>query len=315
MTKDPLELVTRDTIMMAGARIGPHIRRTPFAEMAAGDLLPDRPVVLKMEFMQHSGSFKARGAFNAMLSSEVPSSGVIAASGGNHGAAVAFAARKLGHKAEIFVPELASKAKIDRLKAYGASVQIVGSAFAEALEACKARQKDTGALFLHAYDQAEILAGQGTVALDFTAQIPSVDTILVSVGGGGLIGGMAAWCRGEFRLIGVEPEKSQALNAAKQAGEPVDVSVGGCAADSLGAARVGSMMYPYAEAYVERTVTVPEWAILEAQKLLWDRLRLAVETGAATALAGLISGAYRPPSDAKVGILLCGANLDPATLN
>jgi len=192
---------------------------------------------------------------------------------------------------------------------------VVGAAFAEALEACEARQRDTGALFLHAYDQAEVLAGQGTVALDFTAQIPSVDTIMVSVGGGGLIGGMAAWCRGEFRLVGVEPEKSQALNAALVAGEPVDVSVGGCAADSLGAARVGSLMYPYAEAFIDSVVTVPEWAIGEAQKLLWDRLRMAVEPGAATTLAALLSGAYRPPADAKVGVLLCGANLDPAVLN
>lgn len=314
MTTGALDLVNRDTIMMAGARIGPHIRRTPFMEIAAGDLLPDRPVVLKMEYMQHSGSFKARGAFNAMLSNSVPPSGVIAASGGNHGAAVAFAARKLGHAAEIFVPELASEAKVQRLRDYGATVQVIGSEFSESLEACEARQEETGALFLHAYDQPDVLAGQGTVALDFTAQIPSVDTILVSVGGGGLIGGMAAWCRGEFRLIGVEPEKSQALNAAKAAGKPVDVPVGGCAADSLGAKRVGSLMYPYAEAFVETVVTVSEEAIREAQNLLWDRLRIGVEPGAATALAGLLSDTYKPPGDAKVGVLLCGANLDPSKL-
>lgn len=301
--------------MMAGARIGSHIRRTPFLEIAAGDILPDRPIILKLEYMQHSGSFKARGAFNAMLSASVPQAGVIAASGGNHGAAVAFAARKLGHRAEIFVPELASKAKIERLKAYGATVYVVGTAFADALDACTARQSETGALFLHAYDQPEILAGQGTVALDFTAQIPSVDTIMVSVGGGGLIGGMAAWCRGEFRLIGVEPEESQALNAALDAGKPVDVSVKGCAADSLGAKRVGSLMYPYADAFIEKVVTVSDSAIIEAQRLLWDRLRIAVEPGTATALAGLIFGAYQPPADAKVGVLLCGANLDPSALN
>lgn len=314
MTASSTDIVNRDTIMMAGARIGPHIRRTPFLEIQAGDLLPDRPVVLKLEYMQHSGSFKARGAFNAMLSRPVPEAGVIAASGGNHGAAVAFAARKLGHKAEIFVPELASKAKIRRLEAYGATVNVTGSVFAEALEACISRQQETGALFLHPYDQPEILNGQGTVALDFTAQIPSVDTIMVSVGGGGLIGGMAAWCRGEFRLIGVEPETCNALDAAMTAGEPVDVAVSGCAADSLGAKRVGSLMYPYAEAYIDRVVTVPEDAIIEAQKLLWDRLRIAVETGAATTLAGLLSGAYQPPADAKVGVVLCGANIEPAAL-
>lgn len=248
MATDPLEIVNRDSIMMAGARIGPHIRRTPFMEIAAGDLLPDRSVILKMEYMQHSGSFKARGAFNAMLSNPVPDTGVIAASGGNHGAAVAYAARELGHAAEIFVPELASKAKIQRLRDYGATVNVIGSEFSESLEACEARQKETGALFLHAYDQQEILAGQGTVALDFTAQIPSVDTILVSVGGGGLIGGMAAWCRGEFRLIGVEPQQSQALATAMEAGGPVDVPVSGRAADSLGARKVGSLMFPYAQA-------------------------------------------------------------------
>ncbi|MEQ9487533.1 MAG: threonine/serine dehydratase [Alphaproteobacteria bacterium] len=314
MTSSSTDIVNRDTIMMAGARIGPHIRRTPFMEIQAGDLLPDRPVVLKLEYMQHSGSFKARGAFNAMLSRPVPEAGVIAASGGNHGAAVAFAARKLGHNAEIFVPELASKAKIRRLEAYGATVNVIGSVFAEALEACIARQQETGALFLHPYDQPEILNGQGTVALDFTAQIPSVDTIMVSVGGGGLIGGMAAWCRGEFRLIGVEPETCNALDAAMAAGQPVDVAVSGCAADSLGAKQVGSLMYPYAEAYVDNVVTVPEEAIVEAQKLLWDRLRIAVETGAATTLAGLLSGAYQPPPDAKVGVVLCGANLEPASV-
>jgi threonine dehydratase len=299
----------------AAARIAGHVRRTPVIELGAGafaDLA--HPLVLKLECLQVTASFKPRGAFNRMLSAAVPAAGVIAASGGNHGIAVAHAAKTLGHRAEIFVPEVISAAKVARLKELGAVVTITGKVYGDALAASEKRAAATGALVLHAYDQPEILAGQGTVAREFAEQAPALDTVLVAVGGGGLIGGMAAWYRGRTRLVAVEPRTSRALHAALEAGAPVDVEVSGIAADSLGARRVGTLMFPLARQFVERVVLVGDDAIVAAQKSLWRTLRVVAEPGGAAALAAVLSGAYSPAAGERVGVLVCGANCDPGSV-
>ncbi len=313
-------------IEAAARRISAYVRRTPALAMEAGVFGLPVALVLKLESLQHAGSFKARGAFNALLSAEegrgesagVPASGVIAASGGNHGAAVAFAARALGHRAEIFVPELASPAKIQRLKDFGADIRIVGANYAEALAAAEARQAETGALSVHAYDEPAVLAGQGTLGRELDAQVADLDTVLVAVGGGGLIGGVAAWYGGlrnnRTQVVGVEPAACPSLHAALAAGKPVDVTVGGIAADSLGARRVGKLMFEIAQRAIGRSVLVEEEAIRSARQLLWRDLRLAVEPGGATALAALLSGAYPYRPGERIGVVICGGNTDPATL-
>lgn len=299
----------RADVLAAESVIRPHVRRTPVIETPAEDFgLAGPPVSFKLEFLQHSGTFKARGAFANMLMRQGAEAGVVAASGGNHGAAVAYAAMKLGYKASIFVPAISSPAKIERIRSYGAEVVVGGDTYVEALAASIRRVEEHGGLAVHAYDQFETLAGQGTVALEFREQAPEVDTMLVAVGGGGLIGGMAACLEGDVRLVGVEPELSPALNSALAAGEPVDAPVGGVAADSLGARRVGTLMFPLAQRHVERSVLVSDETIIEARRLLWDRLRIVVEPGAAAALAALLSKAYQPEPGERVGVLLCGAN-------
>ena len=303
-----------DGIRQAAATIAPYTRRTPILWLNEGEFGIPGILCLKLEHLQHSASFKARGAFNAMLSGGVPDSGVIAASGGNHGAAVAYAARALGHRAEIFVPEIVSPAKLARLRDYGADVQVVGREFAEALAACQARQAETGAVMIHAYDQDSVLAGQGTVGLEWEDQAPDLDTVLVAVGGGGLIGGIASWYRGRTRIIAVEGEGTPSLNRALAAGAPVDVAVSGRTADSLGARRIGERGFAAAKAYVDRSILVGDDAILETQRLVWKELRQIVEPGGATAMAALISGAYTPEPGEKVGVLLCGGNTDPSTI-
>ena len=307
-------MIDRSEIVAAAARIDGRVRRTPVMTLAPGELLPDHSVTLKLEQLQHSASFKTRGAFNAMLSTPVPDSGVIAASGGNHGAAVAFAARALGHRAEIFVPSIVSPAKRARLKSYGAAVTVAGDEFAEALEACRARQAETGATLYHAYDQPDIVAGQGTVGREFDDQAPWIDSLLIAVGGGGLIGGIASWYRGDVRLVAVEGEKTNALNAAMGAGTPVDVPVSGLTADSLGARQVGGIGFAAAQAFVSDTVLVSDAKIRETQAMLWDHFRMIVEPGGAAALAALMAGAYTPAEGEHVGVLVCGANTDPATI-
>lgn len=302
-------------IEQAAARIAPHVRRTPVIDLAAGtfDGIAD-PLTLKLECLQVTASFKPRGAFNRMLSAEVPASGVIAASGGNHGIAVAHAAKTLGHRAEIFVPEVISPAKVSRLKELGAAVNISGKVYGDALAASQKRAAETGALVLHAYDQPEILAGQGTVAREFEAQAPGLDTVIVAVGGGGLIGGMAAWYRRATKLIAVEPRTSRALDAALEAGAPVDVDVSGVAADSLGARRIGALMFPLAQRFVDRVVLVEDAHIVAAQKALWRALRIVAEPGGAAAMAAVLSGAYKPAPGERVGVLVCGANCDPGSV-
>ena len=307
-------MIGRQEIEAAATRIAPHVRRTPVIEVDAATFGTPAAVMLKLECLQHAGSFKPRGAFNRILSAAVPATGVIAASGGNHGLAVAHAARKLGHRAEIFVPSIAAPVKIEGLRALDADVRIVGANYAEAFAASADRERATGALVVHAYDQAEVLAGQGTTAREFEEQTGGLDTVIVAVGGGGFIGGITAWFAGRTRVVGVEPETSCALHAAMAAGAPVDVEVSGIAADSLGARRVGSLMFPLARDHVDRVVLVSDREIRAAQVALWRRLRIIAEPGGAAATAALLTGRYRPEPDERVGVLVCGANADPTAI-
>jgi threonine dehydratase len=285
------------------------VRRTPVIAVDGADLgVPGTRLVFKLEFLQHAGSFKSRGAFNSLLSREIPPAGVVAASGGNHGAAVAYAAMKTRHPATIFVPGVASAAKIEQIRGYGARLEIAGERYHDALLASEAHVRKTGAAAIHAYDQPATLAGQGTVAMEFEEQAPALDAVLVAVGGGGLIGGMAAWFAGRVPVIGVEPEEAPTLTRALEAGEPVDAPAGGVAADSLAPRRVGELMFPIAQRYVERTVLVSDDAIREAQRALWKALRIVAEPGGAAALAALTSGAWKPKPGQTIGVLLCGAN-------
>ena len=289
--------------------IRPYIRHTPVITVAAGDFgLEPGPLSFKLEFLQHTGSFKPRGAFANLLTRKAPAAGVVAASGGNHGAAVAFAAMRLGIKATIFVPKVTSPAKLDRIRAYGAELVVTGEVYADALAASEARVAQTGALAVHAYDQPETLLGQGSVGLELEAERPEIDTLLVAVGGGGLIGGIAAWYEGRVRVVAVEPEAAPTLHDALKAGRPVDAPAGGIAADSLAPRQVGGLMFPIAQQHVAQAVLVSDDAIRDAQRRLWDVLRVAAEPGGAAALAALLSGRYRPAKEERVAVLLCGAN-------
>ncbi|MBP5855447.1 threonine/serine dehydratase [Marivibrio halodurans] len=308
------DLPTRAAIEAAGRAIAGHVRRTPVLDIDRAELglTGGAAVTLKLEHLQHTGSFKARGAFNALLSEPVPPAGVIAASGGNHGAAVAYAARALGHRAEIFVPEIAHPAKRARLEAYGAKLHVVGRDFQEALDACLTRREETGARLLHAYDQPAILAGQGTVADELAVQAPDLDTLLVAVGGGGLIGGIACRYRGDVRLIAVETEGTAALHASRRAGTPTEVAVSGLAADSLGARRIGDLAFAASRSFVADSLLIDDAAVRQAQGWLWETVRQIAEPGGAVALGALLSGAYRPADGERVGVLICGANTKPA---
>ncbi|MEL6260878.1 MAG: threonine/serine dehydratase [Cyanobacteria bacterium J06607_13] len=301
-------------ITQADARISEHVRQTPTITLPTGAFGVKAYLTLKLELMQHAGSFKSRSAFNRILSNSVPPAGVIAASGGNHGAAVAYAARQLGHPAEIFVPTLSSPIKVDRLRSYGANVVITGRDYIEALEKSEIRAAETGSLVVHAFDQAEVIAGQGTVGLEFENQAPDLDTVLVSVGGGGLIAGIAAWYQGRCKLVSVEPVRAPTLYQSLTAGKRTEVEVGGIAADALGSRRVGKMMFPIAQQYISKAVLVEEEAIIQAQKLLWDELRIAAEPAGAVPIAALISGRYQPAPEEKVGVLICGGNVDLSSL-
>jgi len=303
-----VDLLSRGEIADTFVRIGPYVRTTPVIAVEGADFgLDGVRLSLKLEFMQHSGSFKARGAFANLLGRDVPPAGVAAASGGNHGAAVAYAAKTLGIKATIFVPSASSQAKQERIRAYGAELVIAGERYDDALQASKAFVARSGALAIHAFDQRETLLGQGSVGLEFERQV-ELDTILVAVGGGGLIGGIAAWYRGSLKIIAVEPEGAPTLARAFDAGEPVDAPAGGLAADSLAPRQVGQHMYPIARAFVERVVLVPDDAIRDAQTALWANLRVVSEPGGAAALAALLCGAYVPAPGERVGVLVCGAN-------
>lgn len=301
--------ITRERIAATETVIRPHVRRTPQVQADLADFgLPAAPVTFKLELLQHSGSFKARGAFANLLLRQVPATGVVAASGGNHGAAVAYAAQQLGVPATIFVPDITSPAKAERIRFYGAKLVIAGSRYADALAASEAHVAQTGAMAVHAYDQPETLLGQGSVGLELEQDAPDIDTLLVAVGGGGLIGGIAAWTQGRTRIVAVEPEQSPTLHTALAAGAPVDAPGGGLAADSLAPRRVGELMFPIARAHVERVVLVSDEAIRQAQAALWSHLRLVAEPGGAAAFAALLSGRYRPSAGERVAVLVCGAN-------
>jgi threonine dehydratase len=302
-------MIDRAAISETYARIRDHVRRTPTVEVRGADFgLGPCTLVLKLEFMQHAGSFKSRGAFTNLLTRDVPSAGVVAASGGNHGAAVAYAAQQLGIPARIFVPTVSSPSKIERIRSYGADLVVTGDLYGDALAASEEWVRTSGALAVHAFDQAETLLGQGTVALELCEQAPELDAVLVAVGGGGLIGGIAAYCGGAPRVIGVEPEAAPTLHDALRAGRPVDAPAGGIAADSLAPRQVGQLMFPIARRFVERVVLVSDEAIVHAQKTLWDVLRVVAEPGAAAPLAALLCGRYGPGSNERVGVILSGAN-------
>jgi threonine dehydratase len=309
----PHSNITRERIAAMEPRIRPYVRHTPVLRVDMADF--DRPplaVDLKLECLQHSGSFKARGAFTNLLERPVPEVGVVAASGGNHGAAVAYAAMRLGHKATIFVPEVSPPAKLQRIRGYGAELVVGGARYAEALAASEAFAQKSGALQVHAFNQEETLVGQGTLGLEIEQDLPEIDTLLVAVGGGGLIGGIAAWFAGRIRIVAIEPEGAPTLHRAFEAGHPVDAPAEGVAADSLAPKRVGEMMFPIAEAFVERSILVTDEAIIAAQKALWERVRIIAEPGGAAAFAALLSGRYTPAPGERIAVLVCGSNTDPA---
>jgi threonine dehydratase len=301
--------IDRDSIAKTERLIRPYVRHTPTITVEAADFgLAPGKLAFKLEFLQHTGSFKPRGAFANLLTRQAPAAGVVAASGGNHGAAVAFAAMRLGIKATIFVPKVTSRAKLDRIRAYGAELAVTGEVYADALAASEALVAETGALPVHAYDQPETLLGQGSVGLELEVDRPEIDTLLVATGGGGLIGGIAAWYAGRTRVVSVEPEAAPTLHDALKAGRPVDAPAGGIAADSLAPRRIGALMFPIAQNYVAEAVLVTDGAIRDAQRRLWDVLRIVAEPGGAAALAALLSGRYVPAKDERVAVLLCGAN-------
>ncbi len=271
-------------------------------------------VWLKLEQLQIGGSFKARGMLNRLLSHPIPASGVIVASGGNAGIATALAARALGVPCEVFVPTVSPKVKQDKLRALGATVVVTGAAYADALHACLLRQQATGALMTHAYDQVEVVAGAGTLAHEIETQGGVPDSVLVSVGGGGLIAGIATWFEQRCRVVALESELTPTLFAARKTGQPVDVAVGGIAADSLGAKRIGAIAWEVTQQHVKDSLLLPDDSIRGAQKWLWTEMRLAVEPAAALGLAALQTGLYEPRADEKVCLILCGANFDPSSL-
>ncbi|MGH9229396.1 MAG: serine/threonine dehydratase [Acidimicrobiales bacterium] len=323
---DMAALPSRSDIEAAAQRLAPWIRVTPLIEVDAVDLgLPDgrRPLALKLEMLQHAGSFKGRGAHNQLLG-EVPAAGVVAASGGNYGVAVAYAAHRLGVPATVFVTDTTAPAKLDRLRSLGATVEVVAGYYDEALAASHEHAAATGARFLHAFDQPEMLEGAGTLAAELERQATvaaprgsgrrGLDRVIVAVGGAGLIGGVACWCRGRVRITGVETRGCRGLDAAWRAGGPVDTEVSGLAADALGARRVGELGYAAARAWAEGVVVVEDADVVDAQRRLWRALRLATEPAGAAALAALTTGALPADPDERIAVVLCGANVDPGTL-
>ena len=305
--------ITRDDVLAAQARIAGRVRRTPLLAPAGSD-----DAWLKLEHLQHCGVFKTRGAFNRQLAAiergELGDTGIVVASGGNAGLAQAFAARALGVRATVFVPEAAPEVKVQRIRVYGAEVVRAGSEYAEAFHAATRFAEDHGAVLAHAYDQPEVAAGAGTLAEEVLVDEPTIDTIVVAVGGGGLYAGVAAAARGRARVVAVEPERSPTLHRALASGHPVDVEVGGVAADSLGARRLGDLAFAATQAEAPVAVLVDEEAIVEARRRLWAEHRIVSEHGAATAYAALLSGAYSPADGERVCVVVCGANTDPSTL-
>jgi len=303
------DVVNRTAIARCEAMIRPYVRRTPVVEIDGADVgVASDKLCIKLEPLQHSGSFKARGAFANLLTRKVPAAGVVAASGGNHGAAVAYAAMKLSLPARIFVPTISSPAKLQRVRDYGADLVVEGDRYADALAASEAWAQQSGVMPVHAFDQEETLLGQGTLGLELEEQAPDIDTVLVSVGGGGLIAGIAAWYAGRVKVVGVEPFASPTLTKALEAGRPVDAEAGGLAADSLAPRRVGERVFPIARDYVHGTVLVTDDAIRKAQNVIWKVLRIVAEPGGAAAFSAILSGAYQPKAAERVAIVVSGGN-------
>src|SRR5580765_979528 len=305
-------MISRTEVQDAGRRIAMHVRRTPVLALEEKAFGIEAKIFFKLECLQHTGSFKPRGAFNCILTATVPRAGVIAASGGNHGAAVAYAAQKIGLRAEIFVPVITPKNKVERLRQYGAAINITGNNYAESLAASREHAAQSGAISIHAYDDLRVLAGQGTLGMELEEQVRGLDSVLIAVGGGGLIGGVAGWYQDRVRVVGVEPERAPTLHKSLAAGQVVDVDTGGVAADSLGARRVGELMFPIAQKFVTQSLLVSDEQIIEAQCALWQHLRLIAEPGGATAFAAVLSGVYKPYPGERVGVVLCGSNAELA---
>ena len=302
--------LSRDTIAAAERTIRPYVRRTPVLRSDRAEFgLAHGPLLFKLEQLQHSGSFKVRGAFANLLMREVPQAGVVAASGGNHGAAVAYAARRMGVPATIFVPAITSAAKVARIEASGATLIVGGDRYDDALQASRTHAATTGAMPIHAFDQPETVLGQGTLGLELEDDAPETDTLLVAVGGGGLIGGIAAWSEGRTRIVAVESDGAPTLRDAFAAGTPVDAPAGGIAADSLAPRRIGELVFPVLRQHVDpQVVLVSDDEIRRAQAVLWSELRVVAEPGGAAAFAALLCGHYKPRPDERVAVLVCGAN-------
>jgi threonine dehydratase len=301
--------VTSHAIASVATLIRSYTLHTPvvFLDRSAFGLEPG-PLVLKLEQLQHSGSFKVRGAFANLLLRPLPSAGVVAASGGNHGAAVAYAAQALGVAARVFVPEVSSPAKIERIRGYGADLVVGGAAYAEALAASEAWAASSGALPVPAFDQIETILGAGSLGAELRHQAPAVSTVLASVGGGGLLAGICAAYAGQARVVGVEPTGAPTLTRALRAGRPVDTEAGSVAIDSLAPRRVGEHTFAVIREFVRQVVLVSDEDIIRAQELLWDRLRLVAEPGGCAALAALLAGGYSPRPDETVAVVISGAN-------
>ncbi len=311
-------MISRDDIRRCYDVIRPYIRRTPVIEVDLSELDASATVLpvgtLKLEQLQCAGSFKARGAFTNLLLRDVPPAGVVAASGGNHGVAVAYAARRRGVPAKIFVPTVSAPAKIERIRQLGADLVVTGDRYADALAAAQDWVQRSGAISVHAYDQRETILGQGTVGLELAEQASDLDTVLVPVGGGGLIAGIASWFAGDVRVVGAEPDGAPTLSYARAAGLPVDAPAGSVAADALAPRRVGDLVFPITQSYVDDVVLVDDPAILAAQQALWQTFRIAAEPAASVGIAALLSGAYKPASGEHVAVVISGANMSPSQL-
>ncbi|MDQ6767826.1 MAG: threonine/serine dehydratase [Candidatus Eremiobacteraeota bacterium] len=310
------QIVSRDKISATAELIARHIRRTPLLDVNGDDFgLAVPNLSLKLESLQHSGSFKARGAFANLLLRTVPDAGIVAASGGNHGAAVAFAAMKLGKRARIFVPDISSPAKIERIRRYGADLVVGGERYADAFDASERWRAQSGAMAVHAFDAIETLFGTGTIGAELEEQNAACDTLLVPVGGGGLIAGIASWFSGTVKIVAVESDGAPKLARALEAGHPVDVETGGIAADSLAPRRVGELTFPIARRYVDRVVLVADDAIRAAQRALWNSLTVVAEPGGAAAFAALLSKQYRPRAGERVCVIISGGNSTAVDFN
>jgi threonine dehydratase len=311
-------VISRDDIRRCYDSIRPYIRRTPVIQVDPSELDASAPALpvgtLKLEQLQCAGSFKARGAFTNLLLRDVPPAGVVAASGGNHGVAVAYAAHRRGVPAKVFVPTVSAPAKIERIRQLGADLVVTGERYADALAAAQEWVQRSGAMSVHAYDQRETILGQGTLGLELAAQVSDLDTVLVPVGGGGLIAGIASWFAGTVRVVGVEPDGAPTLSYARAAGQPADAPAGSVAADALAPRRVGELVFPITQSYVDDVVLVGDASILAAQRALWQAFRIAAEPAASVGIAALLAGAYKPAAGEHVAVVISGANMSPSQL-